>query len=113
SQWATPAHVYLVSYETLREDFTENPASPPRRRFWDVVVLDEAQKIKTPDAEVSRKCKRLPRRRAWALTGTPLENREEDLASICEFLTPWAEGEPLLRLAPGAELRRRHASLQL
>src|SRR5581483_1895170 len=40
-------------------------------------------------------------------------NREEDLASICEFLTPWAEGEPLLRLAPGAELRRRHASLQL
>jgi len=112
-QWRAEAHVYFVSYETLRADFTENPASPPRRRVWDVVLLDEAQKIKNPDAEVSRKCKHLQRRRAWALTGTPLENREEDLASLCEFVTPWIEGEPLERLTPGVELRSRHAALQL
>jgi SNF2 family DNA or RNA helicase len=111
--WRAPAHAYLVSYETLREDFTENPASQPRRRVWDVVVLDEAQRIKSRDADVSRKCKRLQRRRAWALTGTPLENREEDLASICEFLTPWVEGEPLPILSAGPELQIRHASLQL
>lgn len=31
-QWSAPAHVFLTTYETLRSDFTSNPASPPRRR---------------------------------------------------------------------------------
>jgi len=112
-QWTTPAHVYLVGYEALRSDFTDNPYSPPRRRSWDVVILDEAQAIKNRHAEVSRKCKRLNRRRAWALTGTPLENREDDLASVLEFVTPLHEGREPLRLGPGAALRSRHQGLQL
>lgn len=112
-KWKTPAHVYIVSYETLRADFTENPQSPPRRRVWDVVILDEAQKIKNRDAEVSRECKRLQRSRAWALTGTPLENDVDDLASICEFLTPWEEGQPALNLRPGLAMLERHRELQL
>ncbi len=112
-KWRTPAHVYIVSYETLRADFTENPQSPPRRRIWDLVVLDEAQKIKNREAEVSRECKRLQRHRAWALTGTPLENDVDDLASICEFVTPWSEGETVLRLEPGEALLERHHRLQL
>ena len=112
-QWQAPVHVYITSYETLRSDFTENINSPPRRRVWDVVVLDEAQKIKNRDSEVSKTCKRLPRRRAWALTGTPLENRIDDLASICEFLQPWQEGDAPLRLSEGQELLARHRSLQL
>lgn len=112
-QWPAPAHVYLVSYETFRSDFTDNPHSPPRRRVWDVVMLDEAQAIKNRDAEVSVKCKRLHRRRAWALTGTPLENRVDDLASILEFVVPLKDGESPLRLTPGPELRERHKGLQL
>jgi SNF2 family DNA or RNA helicase len=112
-QWRAPAHLYLTSFATLRSDFTDNPRSPPRRRVWDVVLLDEAQKIKNPDAEISRICKRLPRARAWALTGTPLENRVDDLASICEFLTPWNEGDPPPRLGTGLSLLARHAFLQL
>jgi SNF2 family DNA or RNA helicase len=112
-QWQAPAHLYLTSYETLRSDFTENPLSPPRRRTWDVVLLDEAQTIKNPDAQVSRVCKRLPRRCAWALTGTPLENRVAELASICEFLTPWQEGQRLPRPGSGLALLARHAVLQL
>jgi hypothetical protein len=39
-QWSAAAHVYLTTYETLRSDLTNNPASPPRRRNWDVVILD-------------------------------------------------------------------------
>lgn len=112
-QWNTPVHVYLTSYETFRSDFTDNPFSPPRRRTWDLVVLDEAQKIKNRDTEASRKCKRLNRRRAWVLTGTPLENREDDLASIMEFVTPFTDNQGILRLTPGPELRERHKDLQL
>lgn len=112
-QWQAPVHVYITSYETLRADFTENPQSPPRRRVWDVVVLDEAQKIKNRESEVSRICKRLPRQRAWALTGTPLENTIDDLASICEFLQPWKEGDEPLRLSAGPDLLERHRLLQL
>ena len=112
-KWRASAQVYIVGYETLRSDFTENPQSPPRRRVWDVVVLDEAQKIKNRDTEVSRDVKRLSRRRAWALTGTPLENRVDDLASICEFLTAWSPGQRLQYLSPGPELFHRHRQLQL
>jgi SNF2 family DNA or RNA helicase len=112
-QWQAPAHLYLTSYDTLRSDFTDNPASPPRRRVWGVVLLDEAQRIKNPDAEVSLVCKRLPRARAWALTGTPLENRLADLGSILEFLTPWRDGDPPPRAGTGLALLARHASLQL
>ena len=112
-QWITPAHIYLTSYETFRSDFTANPQSPPRRRTWDVVILDEAQKIKNRDVEVSRKCKQLSRRRTWALTGTPLENQVDDLASILEFVAPLKQGEAPLRLSPGLDLRARHQELQL
>jgi SNF2 family DNA or RNA helicase len=112
-QWTSPAHVYLVSYETFRTDFTDNPHSPPRRRVWDVVILDEAQAIKNREAEISLKCKRLLRRRAWALAGTPLENNVEDLASLLEFVTPLGEGEAPRRLALGPALRERQSQVQL
>jgi SNF2 family DNA or RNA helicase len=112
-QWATPAHIYLTTYETFRSDCTDHSQSPPRRRVWDVVILDEAQKIKNRDVETSRKCKLLNRKRAWALTGTPLENREDDLASILEFVTALKDGESAPRLKPGFELQEIHKSLQL
>lgn len=112
-QWDTPAHVYLTSYETFRSDCTDNPRSPPRRRLWDVLVLDEAQRIKNRGTDVSRKCKQLGRRRAWLLTGTPLENGEDDLASVLEAVAPLAAGEAPPTLVPGPALRKRHAALQL
>jgi SNF2 family DNA or RNA helicase len=112
-QWRVPAQVRLVGYDTLRSDVTDNPSCPPRGRIWDVVVLDEAQRVKNRDTATARACKRLPRRRAWSLTGTPLENRVEDLLSVLEFTRPWTDGRPSAALPPGATLRQRQAEVQL
>jgi SNF2 family DNA or RNA helicase len=112
-QWRTPAHVYLVTYDTLRADATANPASPPRRRTWDVVILDEAQRIKNPESETSHAAKLLPRHRSWALTGTPLENSIEELASVLEFVRAGPEDPTPRGLLAGPALRARQREVQL
>jgi len=55
---------------------------------WQLVVLDEAQAIKNPDAKQTRTVKRLKGRARFALTGTPIENRLGDLWSIFDFVNP-------------------------
>lgn len=60
---------------------------------WNVVVLDEAQAIKNPDAQRTIVAKRIPRRVSVAVTGTPVENRLEDLWSLSDFALPGLLGE--------------------
>lgn len=55
---------------------------------FDVVIVDEAQYIKNPEADRSRAVKLLRPKIRWALTGTPIENRLEDLVSIFAFVKP-------------------------
>ncbi len=55
---------------------------------WRLVVVDEAQAIKNPDAKQTRAVKTLNARARFALTGTPVENRLGDLWSIFDFVTP-------------------------
>ena len=112
-QWRTPAHVYLVSYDTLRADTTANPSSPPRRQTWDVVILDEAQRTKNPESDTHRACKRLPRRRTWALTGTPLENSIEELSAVLELVRGGEDDPAPTGLLSGSALRARQREVQL
>jgi len=55
---------------------------------WDVIVLDEAQAIKNPDSQRARSARDLPGRHRVALSGTPVENRLDELWSLMHFLIP-------------------------
>jgi SNF2 family DNA or RNA helicase len=79
-----PIPVLVASYEQIRFDSLDRV--PPDT--FDLVVLDEAQRIKNRDSATAFACRLLPRSRAWALSATPLENEEADLASILSFLRP-------------------------
>ena len=74
------ADVTITSYAILRID-----GDRLARESWDTVVLDEAQAIKNPDSQVSRAAYALTGKFLVALTGTPLENRLEELWSILYF----------------------------
>lgn len=77
------ADILVTSYALLRRD-----EAWYREREFDVVVLDEAQHIKNPDAQVSQIAHRLRGTYRFALTGTPVENSPQDLWSICRFALP-------------------------
>lgn len=80
--WDLPIPITITSYETLREDFL--PVAPVVD--LDLVVFDEAQRVKNPAAEVTIAARRVDASRRWALSGTPLENSVGDLASLAEVL---------------------------
>ena len=110
-QWRAEVDVTLVSYDVLRADARNLPKHRAFRGAWHVVVLDEAQRIKNRN-DTSEAAKNIPRLRSWALTGTPIENHEEELASLLEFVDH-NEGEPRKRYRPGPALLQRHGELQL
>jgi SNF2 family DNA or RNA helicase len=94
--WELPhIPVKVVNYELLQRD---SDFVAETSLEFDLVVLDEAQRIKNEESQTARAARSLRRRRSWALTGTPLENRPEDLISILSFIEPGLiRGEPSLR----------------
>lgn len=91
-----PIPLLIASYEQIRADAG---SLHPCVRF-DVVVLDEAQRIKNSSSSTFLSCKLLPRKYAWSLTGTPVENKAEDLISIMSFVEPGLiyKGLPLIEI---------------
>lgn len=79
----TATDVIITSYHTLRIDFDDLGT-----RDWQMVILDEAHYIKNPTSRVSQVIYRLKASQKVALTGTPVENRYEDLWAIFRFLNP-------------------------
>jgi SNF2 family DNA or RNA helicase len=75
----------LVNYELLTRDASF--ATDAQVKF-DVVVLDEAQRIKNHASKTAQVVRALQRERSWALTGTPIENRPDDLVSLFAFVDP-------------------------
>lgn len=77
------ADVTLTTYALLRLD-----ADTLSTRTWSVIVLDEAQAIKNPDSQATRAAYRLQGGLKLAVTGTPLENRLEEMWSLMHFTNP-------------------------
>ena len=99
--WNMPGvPILLGNYELMVRDYAE--FHEDERPKFDVVILDEAQRIKNRDSLTARATRSIARNRSWALTGTPIENRPEELASLFEFL----EVIPP-RAAPGLRQLRR------
>jgi SNF2 family DNA or RNA helicase len=73
----------LVNYEILARD-AEILAGEEVK--FDVVVLDEAQRIKNKGSKTAEVVCSIKRSRSWALTGTPIENKHEDLVNIFAFV---------------------------
>ncbi len=74
----------LVNYEQVMRDFDEiNLRMKP-----DVIILDEAQRIKNWSTKTAQAIKKLQSRYAFVLTGTPIENRIDDIYSIVNFIDP-------------------------
>jgi SNF2 family DNA or RNA helicase len=77
------ADVTLTTYAILRLDAAQLQAVE-----WDATVLDEAQAIKNPDSQVARAAYGLKARSRLALSGTPVENRLEELWSLMHYCNP-------------------------
>lgn len=75
--------VVVTSYDALVADH-----SILRAINWNIVILDEAQHIKNPEAKRTLRSKGLPREFGLAITGTPLENRLRDIWSLSDFAQP-------------------------
>jgi SNF2 family DNA or RNA helicase len=77
----------IVSYNTAINDIQEISSEMP-----DMVILDEAQRIKNFKTKISRHIKKLQTPYSFVLTGTPLENKLEELYSIVQFTNPYTLG---------------------
>jgi SNF2 family DNA or RNA helicase len=83
--WTMPGVPILVAnYELMVRDF-ESFADEEHPKF-DLLVLDEAQRVKNRDSRTAETARAIRRKRSWALTGTPIENRPEEMASLFEFI---------------------------
>jgi superfamily II DNA or RNA helicase len=92
SLYASAPFFTIVNYEQmLRDSLDVNVKLKP-----DVVILDEAQRIKNWNTKTAQAVKRLQSRYAFVLTGTPIENRIDELYSLMDFLNPALLG-PLFR----------------
>ena len=91
-QYRQDAFFIITNYEQIRSDLKEiqDGIAP------DVVILDEAQRIKNWRTRTAAIIKSLKSRYAFVLTGTPVENRIEDIYSLVQFIDPHFFG-PLFR----------------
>jgi len=96
AQYEGDSFFIVCNYEQVLRDFLSI-----ERVKWDLIILDEAQRIKNWEAKTSRVIKALKSPFALVLSGTPLENRLDELFSVVEFIDD-------RRLGPAFRFFNRH-----
>ena len=77
------SHIIITSYEQLRS--LPTPLASTR---MELVIADEAHRLRRSQAKLVKAFRRLTMERIWALTGTPIERHEIDLATLLSLLEP-------------------------
>ena len=99
-QWTLPdVPVKIANYEAVVRD---REMIEELGLAFDLVVLDEAQRIKNRSSNTHRAVAGLQRGRSWALTGTPVENSAEDLVALFDFVAPGHVNDRMTPRALGA-----------
>lgn len=96
AQYNSDAFFTICNYEQVLRDL-----SSIERIEWDLIILDEGQRIKNWESKTSRFIKALRSRFAMVLSGTPLENRLEELYTVAGFIDA-------SRLGPAYRFFHRH-----
>lgn len=86
-QYENDSFYKIISYNTAVNDIEDINAIAP-----DLFILDEAQRIKNFKTRISQNIKKLKSPYTFVLTGTPLENKLEELYSIVQFVNPFILG---------------------
>ncbi|MBQ7621579.1 MAG: DEAD/DEAH box helicase, partial [Candidatus Methanomethylophilaceae archaeon] len=120
----TPGLDYAV-YSGSKDDITDSTLTITtyglvarneafRKVKWDNIILDEAQAIKNPNTKQSKSIRSLDGRFRIAMTGTPVENRLQDLWSIFDFINPGLLGtkDEFDRLAARMESNNSYGRLR-
>ncbi|MEX0678704.1 MAG: DEAD/DEAH box helicase [Pirellulales bacterium] len=96
AQYGNDCFFTICNYEQVLRDLLAI-----ERVGWDLIILDEGQRIKNWESKTAQVVKSLRSRFALVLTGTPLENRLDDLYSIVQFVDD-------RRLGPGFRFFNKH-----
>jgi SNF2 family DNA or RNA helicase len=91
-------------------------ASDLRLIQWRFLILDEAQRIKNPDTQRAKAVRQIPAEARIAITGTPVENKLQDLWSVFDFLAPgflFSKGEFERKISNPIEKRGDRNALDL
>ncbi|MBL8797963.1 MAG: DEAD/DEAH box helicase [Planctomycetia bacterium] len=103
--FATDTFFKITNYDTVHADVDLIQHWAP-----DLVILDEAQRIKNWNTRTARSVKRIASPYAIVLTGTPLENRLEELISIVQFVDRYRFG-PTFRMLHNHQIRDEHGKV--
>ncbi|MGL5879582.1 MAG: DEAD/DEAH box helicase, partial [Xenococcaceae cyanobacterium] len=87
-QTVTGKDLVITSYALIYRDLKTHQSVS-----WQGIVLDEAQNIKNSEAKQSQAVRQLEAQFRFALTGTPVENRLQELWSILDFINPGYLGQ--------------------
>lgn len=80
--------ILVINYESIWDRKTKELLPTIKQTDWDIVVYDEAHRLKNRNANHTKACKKIKSERTFMLTGTPIENSPDELWSLLNLMYP-------------------------